>query len=727
MDNFRIFTTMRYDPTLMTAPDLGFTNVGWNQNPSPFYMLNLHRDRMLRAATYWGWTAAIKAISGDEGLQKLERFLRGIIREIGHGPHRLMITLASDGTLDHQTSPVPETHLNNLLPEKLPSPDTRSSPQVGTYKIPTGSPVYDVYLDNQETTPSEFTHHKTTFRDMYNEARKRAQIKLGEDKEVLLVNNEGHVMEGSIATPYFWRDGRWVTPPIAKDFNGTQSSGGNDGVTRRWALERYFRLSQQNAPSSTFKVTMDAIYSAQNTIKEDLGLSKIKVIHNQNYKRHGLKSYVSILNRYGFQPTKPGPYFHIDRVKQHGILPEGLKGALGGTIHKERVLVKKAAPGDGDGDGDGDQTTEITAEDQQNDSMYICEISIGEPAQKLLVDFDTGSADTWGKSAHSDHNAYDPKKSKSFKKLPGKTWTIQYGDGSTASGSCVSDTLVLGNLSIKNQTIECAAKLSKQFSQGTSDGLLGLAWGKINTVTDSGEADPQATPVENMIKQDDIPKEAELFTSAFYSTRDKDADSFYTFGFIDQDLVKKSGQEISWTKIDNSQGFWSFPSESVSIKGESIDLSGNTAIADTGTTLALMSDEVVEKLYHHIPGATYDILNQGYIFPVGVKPEDIPEIKVAVGDKQYVIQKEDIAFALTDDKKSWFGGIQSRGEMPFDILGDTFLKSVYAVWDQGHKRLGLVPKIQDTQNFDPPPDDSGSDGGEKAIITSVQLLADDIV
>lgn len=263
--------------------------------------------------------------------------------------------------------------------------------------------------------------------------------------------------------------------------------------------------------------------------------------------------------------------------------------------------------------------------------------------------------------------------------MSGKKWKIQYGDGSTASGDCGSDTLILGNLSIKKQTIECAAKLSRQFSQGTSDGLLGLAWGKINTVTDSGEADPQATPVENMIKQDDIPKEAELFTSAFYSTRDKGAESFYTFGFIDQDLVKKSGQEIQWTQVDNKEGFWSFSSESTSINGEKVKLSGNTAIADTGTTLALMSDKVVEKLYDQIPGATYDWLNQGYIFPTTVKADDLPEIKVAVGDQEYLIQKEDLAFALTDDKKHWYGGIQSRGMMPFDILGDTFLKSVYVV------------------------------------------------
>lgn len=28
-----------------------------------------------------------------------------------------------------------------------------------------------------------------------------------------------------------------------------------------------------------------------------------------------------------------------------------------------------------------------------------------------------------------------------------------------------------------------------------------------------------------------------------------------------------------------------------------------------------------------------------------------------------------------------YGGIQSRGDLPFDIYGDTFLKNVYAIFD----------------------------------------------
>lgn len=284
-----------------------------------------------------------------------------------------------------------------------------------------------------------------------------------------------------------------------------------------------------------------------------------------------------------------------------------------------------------------------------------------------------------GQSLQQGHTIFNPSQSSTFKKLPNETWEIEYGDGSTASGSCGSDNVTVGGLTIKNQTVELAEQVSQQFAQGKADGLLGLAYPKLNTVKDDGQPDPAQTPVANMIRQGDVPKDAQLFTSAFYSYRDANSPkSFYTFGYIDQDLVKASGQSIHWTNIDTSEGFWMFPSTSTTVAGQTVSQPGNTAIADTGTTLALVSDEVCEAIYNAIPGASYDSSQQGYTFPTSVQADQLPKVTVAVGDKQFEIQPEDLAFAPVGNG-SWYGGIQSRGSNPFDIYGDVFLKSVYAV------------------------------------------------
>lgn len=102
--------------------------------------------------------------------------------------------------------------------------------------------------------------------------------------------------------------------------------------------------------------------------------------------------------------------------------------------------------------------------------------------------------------------------------------------------------------------------------------------GSINTV----KPQPVHTPVENMIAQADIPSNSELFTCYLTSSKDSEPD-YYTFGYIDQDLVK--GRPIYYAAVDSSRGFWSVASTSVVIDGNKIPLAGNTAIMDTGTTL----------------------------------------------------------------------------------------------------------------------------------------------
>ena len=299
------------------------------------------------------------------------------------------------------------------------------------------------------------------------------------------------------------------------------------------------------------------------------------------------------------------------------------------------------------------------------------------------------------------HNIFDPKKSSTFNKTAGSTWKIKYGDGSTASGHVGTDHVTLGGLCVENQAVELASTLSPQFTEGVGDGLLGLAFGKINTV----KPKQVATPVENMITQKDISKDKELFTCYLGSWRDANeadkGESFYTFGYIDQDVIKRNGTQPHYVPIDTSKGFWQFRSESAVVADKTIPRPGNTAIADTGTSLALIDDNVCKAFYGAIPGAIFDKKQQGWTFPIGIPVNKLPTLSFAIGDKQFEVQKEDYGFAECSEGMQ-YGGIQSRGDSKFDILGDTWLKAVYAIFDQGNQRFGCVQRIEEEQNTDVP-------------------------
>ena len=419
----------------------------------------------------------------------------------------------------------------------------------------------------------------------------------------------------------------------------------------------------------------------------DPQLTKVNLVYNPEYKRSGIKSYVALLNKYHITPTKPGPYYTENVLQTQGKF--GINKMIGGKTRVKTRLMKRPGYGPGGhhgphhGNGPEPKGEPVPAEDQQYDTEYLSPVTIGTPGTIFNLDFDTGSSDLWLWSTELDasvvttgHHVFDPKVSSTFEETPNSTWLIRYGDGSTASGSVGTDYVKIGGLTVKNQVIELAQQLSPFLIQNVADGLLGLAFGTRNTVTPP----PVKTPIENMIAQKDIPKDMELFTAYLGSWRDvNDSDkgaSFYTFGFIDKEAL--GGQIPYYTPIDNSQGLWQFASTTAMVGDRGIERTDNTAVADTGSTLALVDDALCEAIYNAIPGGRYAEEIQGYIFPSNTTVDQLPVVSFAVGDQLFAVQKEDLAFTDAGQGMT-YGGIQSRGSLSFDVLGDTFLKGVYAV------------------------------------------------
>ena len=84
-------------------------------------------------------------------------------------------------------------------------------------------------------------------------------------------------------------------------------------------------------------------------------------------------------------------------------------------------------------------------------------------------------------SSQSGHNIYNPSRSSSARVLGSSTWSISYGDGSSASGNVYTDKVAVGASVVSNQAVELAQQVSASFVSDTNDGLLGLAFDSINT------------------------------------------------------------------------------------------------------------------------------------------------------------------------------------------------------------------------------------------------------
>ena len=84
-------------------------------------------------------------------------------------------------------------------------------------------------------------------------------------------------------------------------------------------------------------------------------------------------------------------------------------------------------------------------------------------------------------SSGSSHTYYSP--GASAQQENGETWSISYGDGSSASGNVYGDTVTVGGTTVTAQAVEAATTASSAFTSGAEDGLLGLAFDSINTGT----------------------------------------------------------------------------------------------------------------------------------------------------------------------------------------------------------------------------------------------------
>lgn len=252
---FSIISSLRFDPEL---PNSISQHAGKSYYPSPrdspYYLLRYHQDRLLKAATDFQWPKAIEFLQRplEDFTQTLDSFIPDRSKA-----WRLRIVVNIEGCCAVDVHPAAAISTNTSSAWRLRGMFLPLSSFDDLVSLNTSFP-WRLVVDPERTAPSQFTTHKTTSRSHYDAARQRVGIRSFTDPvEVLLVNQEGEVMEGSITAVYFRRrrrhddDGHrdtgrdtdrdsvandWITP--------TLGSGGMISASRQYALDYGFCTEQ---------------------------------------------------------------------------------------------------------------------------------------------------------------------------------------------------------------------------------------------------------------------------------------------------------------------------------------------------------------------------------------------------------------------------------------------------------------------------------------------------
>ena len=330
-------------------------------------------------------------------------------------------------------------------------------------------------------------------------------------------------------------------------------------------------------------------------------------------------------------------------------------------------------------------------------TLYYANISLGSPAQDLQVSVDTGSSDLWVNSANSpicskqnycQGGTYSQADSKSVK-VVNNDFNISYVDGSGASGDYLSDTLEFAG-----QTLQ-----SFQFglgSQSTSTmGVLGIGYSSLEVqVNRAGDKAYNNLPLAL--------KSAGKTETAAYSLWLNDLDAStgqLLFGGVDSG--KYEGQLTTVPILGQQGGFYELAvaMSGITLGGKNMAGSGGLPIGvvlDSGTSLIYLPNDIVNNIYNQVDVSFEG--GQAYAYCEDAKSSE--QLSFTFSGKTINVPMNELYISLGEDSRGRpvtfqngkeaciFGIAPSNGGT--SLLGDTFLRSAYVVYDLENNEISLA-------------------------------------
>lgn len=302
------------------------------------------------------------------------------------------------------------------------------------------------------------------------------------------------------------------------------------------------------------------------------------------------------------------------------------------------------------------------------DYSYFIQAHIGSASTPMYLLIDTGASTSWvmGSGCESDacttHDTFGSEDSTTLVDS-GTAFSVEYGSGSV-SGHTVEDTFRVAGLNV-TYSFGLSNVTSDQFSSFPFDGILGLSRSDGNFNDALKDANAIST---------------NIFAVSLARHSDGTNDGEISFGSTDPD--KYTG-DITYTTTDDSTS-WAIPLDDVTVDGTGVGLDDRSAYIDTGTTYAFGPPADVEAMYKLIPDSNSTDDGVTWTFPC----DSSATVAFTFSGKSFNVSAKDLTSSSGSDGRcsgNIFGMEVVSGAW---LLGDLFLKNVYAVFDVDGGRIG---------------------------------------
>ncbi|KAL7935850.1 aspartic peptidase domain-containing protein [Trichoderma chlorosporum] len=346
-------------------------------------------------------------------------------------------------------------------------------------------------------------------------------------------------------------------------------------------------------------------------------------------------------------------------------------------IHAHRGVLDKRA-------------VEVQVENR-SDVSYYAQLNIGTPPQTVYAQIDTGSFELWVNPDCSNVQAgdqhfcsgigvYDPKSSSSSFNT-GEATQLRYGIGS-ANVSYVKDSISLpGSATMKQVQFGVASSSTDEFS-----GILGI-----------GAGDGFNTDYPNFV--DELASQGVTNTKAFSLALGSKAEEEGVIIFGGVDTGKFAGKLATLPIVpadDSPDGvarYW-VAMDSITLSppaGKSTPFAQTkmTVFLDSGSTLTLLPPSIVSEIADGL-GSTQTDDGGFFIVDCGLASQP-GTIDFAFDGVTIKVPYSEMVRQVSSSPP--YCDLGMMGSTEFSLLGDTFLRSAYAVFDLTGNQVHLAPYV----------------------------------